>query len=223
LQLEPGQHVLEVASGSGGPALYLAKQTDCQVIGIDASREGVEAAERSAAASGQAGQVSFKMADANAPLAFAEQAFNALVCIDSMNHLSDRLNVLREWRRVLCPGGRVLFTDPVVITGPVTNDELALRSSIGLFLFVPPGVNEALIARAGFVLIRQEDVSANAALVAERWHQARERHREQLLQIEDQERFSGLQKFLAAVHSLTSERRLSRIVYLLEKPAGQAG
>ena len=39
------------------------------------------------------------------------------------------------------------------------------------------------------------------------------------LEIEGEERFEGLQKFFAAVHSLTSERRLSRIAYLVEKPA----
>ena len=49
-----------------------------------------------------------------------------------MNHFPDPLAVLREWHRVLRVGHRALFTDPVVITGPVTNDELALRSSIGL-------------------------------------------------------------------------------------------
>jgi hypothetical protein len=40
-----------------------------------------------------------------------------------------------------------------------------------------------------------------------------------LLQIEGEERFTGLQKFFATVHRLSSEGRLSRIVYLVEKAA----
>ena len=128
--------------------------------------------------------------------------------------------IFREWRRVLRPGGRALFTDPVVITGGVTNDELATRSSIGLFLFVPPGLNERCIAEAGLELVRLEDATANAALVSGRWHAARDRHRDALLGIEGEERFAGLQKFFAAVHRLTSERRLSRMMYLARKPVG---
>jgi SAM-dependent methyltransferase len=134
-----------------------------------------------------------------------------------MNHFPDRLKVFQEWRRILRPGRRAVFTDPVVITGPMTNDELALRSSIGLFLFVPPVVNEQLIEASGFRLLKHEDVSANAALVAERWHESRERHKDALVKIEGEERFEGLQQFFVAVHRLTSERRLSRIVYLVEK------
>jgi hypothetical protein len=48
----------------------------------------------------------------------------------------------------------------------------------------------------------------------------RQRYKDALLQIEGEERFAGLQQFFAAVHRLTSERRLSRIVYLVEKLAG---
>lgn len=220
LHLAPEHHALEVASGSGGPALYLANQTGCRVTGVDANESGVATAAQSAVKSNQTEQVSFKLADANAPLPFEENSFDAVLCIDSMNHFPDRLRVFREWHRLLRPGRRAVFTDPVVITGPVTNDELALRSSIGLFLFVPPGVNEGLIASAGFQLIHQEDVTENAALISERWGKARGRHKEALLQIEGEERFEGLQRFFAAVHRLTSERRLSRIVYLVEKPAG---
>ncbi|PYL46674.1 MAG: hypothetical protein DMF32_12035 [Verrucomicrobia bacterium] len=101
----------------------------------------------------------------------------------------------------------------------MTNDELALCSSIGLFLFVPPGVNEQLIEASGFRLLKHEDVSANAALVSGRWHESRQRHKDALVEIEGKERFAGLQQFFATVHRLTSERRLSRFVYLVEKPA----
>ncbi len=161
--------------------------------------------------------VSFRAADANARLPFEDESFDALICIDSMNHFPDREGVLREWRRLLRPGGCALFTDPVVITGPVTNDELALRSSIGLFLFVPPGINQRLIENAGFQLLRREDVTENAALVSGRWHEARARHRDAVIEIEGEQRFEDLQKFFAAVHQLTSEKRLSRMVYLVGK------
>lgn len=126
--------------------------------------------------------------------------------------------MFQEWRRVLRPGRCAVFTDSVVIAGPVTNDELALRSSIGLFLFVPVGVNEQLIEAAGLRLVRQEDVTANAAMVSGRWHESRESHKDALIKIEGEERFAGLQQFFGAVHRLTSERRLSRIVYLVKKP-----
>jgi len=219
LRLEPGGHVLEVASGSGGPARYLAQQTNCYVTGIDANDSGVETAMLSLRESNLGDRITIKVADANARLPFENNTFNAVTCMDSMNHFADRQNVFREWQRVLRPGRRAVFTDPVVITGPVTNAELALRSLVGLFLFVPPGVNEQFIANAGFELVQKEDVSENAALVAGRWHDSRERHKDALVQMEGEERFEGLQKFFATVHKLTSERRLSRIVYLVEKPA----
>ena len=220
LRLTPESHLLEIATGSGGPALYLAKTVGCRVTGVDANTEGVTTASQMADSSNQTGRVCFTVADANAPLPFKDSSFDAVLCMDAMNHLPARLAVLREWRRILRPGHRALFTDPVVITGPVTNDELALRSSIDVFLFVPPGINERLIEKAGLRLVRQEDVTANSALVAARWHKARKRHKDDLVLVEGEERFEGLQRFFAAVHQLTSERRLSRIAYLAEKRAG---
>ena len=76
-----------------------------------------------------------------------------------------------------------------------------------------------LIETAGFNLLRREDVTLNAAVIAGRWQRARDRHRAELLEIEGEERYEGLQSFFGAVHRLTSERRLSRIAYLVEKPA----
>jgi SAM-dependent methyltransferase len=39
-----------------------------------------------------------------------------LLCIDAVNHLRDRAGVFDEWVRLLAPGGRVLFTDPITVT-----------------------------------------------------------------------------------------------------------
>jgi ubiquinone/menaquinone biosynthesis C-methylase UbiE len=219
LQLTPAAHALEVASGSGGPALYLAEKAGCRVTGVDVNPNGVATAVQAATRHGAGSRIRFKVADATARLAFKDDEFDALLCIDSMNHFPNRLETLRDWRRVLKPGGRAVFTDPVVITGPVTNEELAQRSSIGLFVFMPRGLNEELIVEAGFRILGQHDVTENAVQVSRRWREARHRFRKELLQIEGGERYEGVQKFLAAVHRLTHERRLSRIAYLVEKTA----
>src|SRR5207247_2729639 len=115
------------------------------------------------------------------------------------------------------PGGRMLFTDAMIITGLVSQAEIATRSSIGFYLFVPPGENERLIARAGFTLLGAEDLTAQAEAVARRWHDAREQHRNALVAREGEANFTGLQGFLACVHQLSAERRLSRYAYLAEK------
>ena len=216
LELSAGDHVLEVASGSGGPALYLAKKFKCRITGIDINEEGIKTANQHALDS-KITDVQFQLADVNQRLPFDDETFDAVICIDSMNHFRDRFEYLKEWQRVLRSGKRALFTDPVVITGPVSNEKLAARSNIGFFLFVPLEVTTNLIKRAGFNLVRCEDVTRNVELTSGRWYASREKHREDLIKIEGQERFDGLQTFFSTVHKLTRERRLSRYVFVAEK------
>jgi SAM-dependent methyltransferase len=217
LRLDGDAHVLEVASGSGGPAIRLAESRGCRVTGIDINEHGVATASERARARSLDERVTFLKADADAALPFHSGAFDAILCIDSANHFRDRLAVLQEWYRLLGPGGRILFTDPVVVTGPVSNAELALRSSIGHFVFSPPGVNERLIEEAGLSLVRRQDATAGAALVSRRWHEARSVDRPSLIGIEGPERYEGLQRFFETVYRLAEERRLSRFVYLARK------
>jgi SAM-dependent methyltransferase len=217
LAISPDSHVLEVACGSGGPALHLARRAGCRVTGVDVNEHGVATANEAAEREGFSDRVRFQLADATRPLPFGDASFDALLCVDSMNHLPNRLEVFREWARVLRPGARGFFTDPVAVTGLVTNEELALRSSIGLFVFAPAGHNEQLIEASGLRLRHAEDLSAPGADVAGRWRDARARHRAALLRIEGEERFEGLQRFFGAVHTLMGERRLSRIGYVVER------
>jgi len=216
LNLSAGDHVLEIASGSGGPALYLAKKFNCRITGLDINEEGIKTASQSAVNANIA-DAHFQLANVDERLRFNDEFFDAVMCMDSMNHFRDRLSYFREWHRVLKTGRRTLFTDPVVITGPVSNEELAARSNIGFFLFVPLETTENFIREAGFKLIRREDVTGNIELTSGRWHASRQKHREDLIKIEGEERFEGLQNFFATVHKLTSERRLSRFVFLAEK------
>jgi len=216
LNLSPGDHILEVASGSGGPALYLARKFKCRITGLDINEEGIKTANQQAA-DAKIQDAKFQLTDVDQRLPFDDETFDAVMCVDSMNHFRDRLSYLREWQRVLKSGKRALFTDPVVMTGPVSNEELAARSNIGFFLFVPLEVTKNLIQAAGFKLVRCEDVTGNIELTSGRWHASRQRHRVGLIEIEGEERFDGLQKFLSTVHKLTSERRLSRFVFLAEK------
>jgi hypothetical protein len=118
---------------------------------------------------------------------------------------------------VMRPGARLLFSDALVITGVVSHSEIATRSSIGTYFFVPPGENERLIVEAGFELLQTEDVTENAAAVALRWRDAREHHRDAIVANEGPANFEGLQRFLACVHKLSSERRLSRFCYVARR------
>ena len=62
--IEAGSHVLDVASGMGGPARYLAHNYGCQVTGIDLTTSRVEGAQRLTDMSGLADKVKFQTANA---------------------------------------------------------------------------------------------------------------------------------------------------------------
>ena len=218
LGITSGTDVLEVGSGSGGPAVYLAAKRECRITGVDVNEHGVRNAAALAVAHGLTERAQFKAVDASKPLPFSNESFDVVLSNDAMCHIANRAAVLRDWYRVLRPGGRVLFTDAMVLTGVVSHEEIATRSSIGFYLFVPPGVNEAMLREAGFVIRGVQDVTANAAEVASRWQDARARHRDPLVAREGEANFEGLQRFLRCVHVLSVERRLSRYAYLAEKP-----
>src|SRR6266545_5120692 len=114
LGLAPGSRVLDVACGSGGPARWLARTTGAEVVGVDSNRHAVQTAGELARQEGLDALARFQEADAGRPLPFDDASFDAVVCIDAINHLPDRPSMLRDWHRLLAPGGWALFTDPIV-------------------------------------------------------------------------------------------------------------
>ncbi len=205
--------ILDVACGSGGISELLARSLSARVIGVDIDEHAI------AAASGRSAPgCAFQVVDANEPLPFPDGSFDAVFSNDSVHHLRDRAAVLREWARVLVPGGRVLYTEGLVLTGPVSNEEVARRTFMGFFVLTPPGANERAIEEAGLVLERSEDRSEAVASVGARMRAARERYRTDLVALEGEEMFRRFQAFLDVAVSLASERRLSRWVFLARRP-----
>jgi hypothetical protein len=125
--------------------------------------------------------------------------------------------VLVEMFRVLKPGGRMLFSHALVVGGMVSHEEIATRSSIGFYVYSPPGENERLMELAGFRQIRVTDTTDSATRIAKQWHHAREKRKAELVAAEGSSNFEGLQRFLSCVHTLTSEKRLLRYLYFATK------
>jgi 2-polyprenyl-3-methyl-5-hydroxy-6-metoxy-1,4-benzoquinol methylase len=217
LNLGPGKRLLDVGCGAGGPALRMASKTSCSVTGIDMHRSAIRTANALAAEMGLDQQAEFRIGDAMRRLSYSEGTFDAITCIDAINHLPDRQPLITDWCRILKPGGRLLFTNPVVITGPLTNNEIAQRTSAGFYMLTPEGYDEQILARCGMRLLQSENVTRTMAESAEKRLAARASHEAALRKVEGDGGFEALQKFLYTVALVARESRLSRFMFLAEK------
>lgn len=110
LELSSTTRVLDIASGSGASAMFLAERFGCEVVGIDYSRKNVEEANARAADGNLQSRVHFQEADAE-HLPFAEASFDAVVCECSLCLFPDKATAVREIARVLRVGGRLGLSD----------------------------------------------------------------------------------------------------------------
>ncbi len=178
LGLSPDSSVLEIGCGSGGYALYLAEKLGCQIVGLDVNEPGIRSAKELAQTRALGSRARFEHCDVSKKLPFDNETFDAVFSNDVLCHVSGRLDLLVELHRVLKPSGRMLFSDALVIGGMVSAEEIAIRSSIGFYFYSPPGENERLLKQAGFSQLETTDTTENAARIAKKWHDAREKRKE---------------------------------------------
>lgn len=157
-QISPGQQVLDIATGTGMVALEASQivQPGGQVIGVDISTGMLEQARRKVEVLGLT-NVEFQLADAEA-LNFPLNSFDYIFCSSALIWMSDLLNALRLWHRLLKPGGLLgfhAFADTAFVGGVVSQRVLE-KYGISLLFSKPTGTDEKcynLLQQAGFEAI----------------------------------------------------------------------
>lgn len=105
-------HVLDVCSGLGGPARYLANRLGCRVTGLDFTQSRHESAVRLTKRVGLDHRVGFRHGDA-LDMPFADGGFDVVISQEAFAHIPDKPRLIGECVRVLKTGGTVAFTDIV--------------------------------------------------------------------------------------------------------------
>jgi sarcosine/dimethylglycine N-methyltransferase len=161
-----GMSVLDVGSGVGGPARFLAATYGCPVTGVDLSEPFVDAARYLTGRTGQSGQVSFQTASA-LELPFDDGRFDVALLQHVAMNISDRAGLYCEIRRVLKSGGRFATFDVVLNSGEPHYPVPWARTPATSFLLTAAATREA-IEPAGFrTLTWQDDTEAAKAWFAQ--------------------------------------------------------
>ena len=166
LELAPGKRLLDVGAGSGWPGLYMAGASGCDIALVDVPFSGLRIAAERAIEDNLPGECWVAAAD-GANLPFADDSFDAISHSDVLCCLVEKRAVLESCRRVIRPGGRMVFSVIFVAPGlsPVEY-ERAIEAG-------PPFVEtdtrySALLAETGWNVIAERDVTAEFASMIQR-------------------------------------------------------
>lgn len=118
----PGDEVLDVGCGTGGPACHLASERSLRVTGITTSGVGVAAARARASAAGLSDVTRFEQRD-GMDNGFPDQSFDVTWVLESSHLMRDRSRLIEECARVLRPGGALALCD-IVLRRPMPFEEV---------------------------------------------------------------------------------------------------
>lgn len=159
--LSPGARVLDVGSGLGGAARYLAAECDCTVTGVDLTPEFVNVARMLSDLTGLGDRTEFHVGSA-LDMPWPDASFDAATNIHVAMNIADRPRLYGEVARVLRPGGVFAIYDAMKgpaegVLFPVPWAEMPENS----FLVTPAEMRQ-LLGEAGFEVTYEEDRRENA-------------------------------------------------------------
>ena len=153
---KPGERLIDIGSGIGGPSRYLAKVHGCRVSGIDLTDEFVSAAIDLTRRTGLSDRVDFRQGSAF-DLPFADASFDLAWSQNVAMNIADRARWYAEVHRVLRPGGRFAIQD--VTQGPAgaVHFPVPWGDRPDLSFLRTPEETRALLEAAGFTVLQWRD------------------------------------------------------------------
>ena len=109
LRIGPGDQLLDVGCGRGGPGLWVAARTRARLLGLDVADNALIAARSRAAELGLGGKADYRPGSFE-DTGLEDAAVDAIMSVDALLFTPDKRTALAELGRVLRPGGRLVFT-----------------------------------------------------------------------------------------------------------------
>jgi SAM-dependent methyltransferase len=111
-RIDERTHVLEVGSGTGATARYLAKKLGCRVMGVDIRPSMIDRARERAARARVQERVEFRVASAT-DLPFEDGSFDVVLVESVTTFIEDKAAAIGEYARVLKPAGCVGLNEEI--------------------------------------------------------------------------------------------------------------
>jgi cyclopropane fatty-acyl-phospholipid synthase-like methyltransferase len=204
LGIDSTTRVLDVGSGIGGPARWLAATTGCHVTALELQPDLDTTAAQLTARCGLAGRVAHVAGDIlDGPP--AGSPFDALISYLAVLHIPDRARLFAACRASLTEQGAMYIEDFTLRREPTAAERDALRTKVQCPYVPTPDVYEADIRDAGFTVVELEDATADwTAFTAARAAQYRA-DRERLVRVHGDDLVDGLEDFMATMAALYAD------------------
>lgn len=163
----PGDHLLDIGSGIGGPARYFAHHFGCRVTGIDLTPVFCDLARHLTQLLGLDGQVDFGVGDALA-MPFADGSFSGAYSMNVSMNIADKAAFYGEIHRVLRPGAWLVLSEIARGGGGELDYPTPWANSADGSFLSTPGETLQGLQEAGFELVSWKDTLAQALAFAER-------------------------------------------------------